>query len=214
LTSDRAIVFYGAGGHAYVLYDMLAPAGFRLDAIFNDIPAPEGFDLKVPVLIGPAIDDWLQGLEPAKLHYAISIGNHYGQARWERHRLLRGRGLNPATLTHRTSHVSPSAKIGEACQVLAFGFVGARAKLGEAVILNSRSAVDHECVLCNGVHIGPGATLSGRVHVGDHTLIGAGAVVLPDLRIGPNVIVGAGAVVTHNLDEPGVYAGAPARRIR
>jgi len=193
---------------------MLALAGFRLEAIFNDVPAPAGFDLKVPILIGPAIEDWIQCAEPANLHYAVTIGNQYGHARWERHRRLRDHGLKPTTLIHPASHVSPSAEMGEACQVLAFSFVGARARLGEAVILNSHASVDHECVLGNGVHVAPGAILAGRVSVGANTLIGAGAVVVPDLRIGPDILVGAGAVVIHDLMEPGVYAGAPARRLR
>lgn len=50
--------------------------------------------------------------------------------------------------------------------------------------------------------------------IGSDVWIGAGAIVLEKADLAPAVIVGAGAVVTRALDEPGTYAGVPARRIR
>ncbi|HBQ4551752.1 TPA: N-acetyltransferase, partial [Escherichia coli] len=44
--------------------------------------------------------------------------------------------------------------------------------------------------------------------------LGAGAIVLPGVEICSNIIVGAGAIVTKNLEEPGVYVGQPARKIK
>lgn len=208
---NRPIVFYGAGSHAYVLHDILPGAGLVLSAMLNDMTARK-LDIDVPVLIGPEIDDWLKHQDAGSLSYAISIGNHHGQARFDRHRLLRSKGLKPETLVHTTAHVSPSAELGEACQILAFALVGARAKLGEAVIINSGASIDHECSLDHGVHVAPGAVLAGRVSVGANTMIGAGAIVLPDISIASNVIIGAGAVVTRSIDEPGVYFGSPAKR--
>jgi acetyltransferase-like isoleucine patch superfamily enzyme len=74
--------------------------------------------------------------------------------------------------------------------------------------------VDHECILADGVHIAPAATLCGLVTVGESTLIGAGATVLPRIHIGARSIVGAGAVVTRDLPDNVVASGNPARIIR
>jgi acetyltransferase-like isoleucine patch superfamily enzyme len=69
-------------------------------------------------------------------------------------------------------------------------------------------------VLGNGVHIGPGAVLSGCVEVGECSFVGAGAVVLPRIKIGRNVTIGAGAVVTKDVRENCVAYGNPARVAR
>ena len=49
--------------------------------------------------------------------------------------------------------------------------------------------------------------------LGSRVSIGSNATILP-VRIADRVVVGAGAVVTKDLDEPGVYAGNPARKLR
>jgi UDP-perosamine 4-acetyltransferase len=64
------------------------------------------------------------------------------------------------------------------------------------------------------VHIAPGVTISGGVTIGRFSMIGAGATVIEGRRIASECIVGAGAIVVHDLTEPGVYIGSPARRIR
>jgi sugar O-acyltransferase (sialic acid O-acetyltransferase NeuD family) len=212
--SGTPLILYGAGSQAYVLGEIITSSGFKIEAILNDIEAPAGFMPGAKIVVGnEAINDWLKSATFG-LHYAVSIGAHHGRARFERHKLLRTSGLQPAMLAHQTAWISEEAQIGEACQLLAFAFVGIRARLGDAVILNTKASVDHECVLGHGVHIGPGATIAGRVEIGDHTFIGTGASVCPDISIAANCIVGAGTVVTRNIYEPGTYVGVPAQRIR
>jgi acetyltransferase-like isoleucine patch superfamily enzyme len=49
--------------------------------------------------------------------------------------------------------------------------------------------------------------------IGKRDSMGTHATVLP-VSICDDVVIGAGAVVTKNIDEPGVYAGNPAKKIR
>jgi acetyltransferase-like isoleucine patch superfamily enzyme len=49
--------------------------------------------------------------------------------------------------------------------------------------------------------------------LGNHVSVGSNATILP-VAICDHVVIGAGAVVTHDIVEPGVYAGNPARFIR
>ncbi|MEM8908984.1 MAG: DapH/DapD/GlmU-related protein, partial [Bacteroidota bacterium] len=56
-------------------------------------------------------------------------------------------------------------------------------------------------------------TLWQSTHIGNHVSIGSNATILP-VRICDRVVIGAGAVVTKDIDEPGVYAGNPAKLIR
>src|SRR5262245_57002282 len=153
----KPIVFYGAGSLALLLHDFLDAAGYRLLAILSDFEPTRPLPLAVPIIVGqPAIERWLETERSSHLGYAIAIGNRH-RARLERFRFLRERGLKPTTLKHPTSFVSPSARLGLACQALAFSFVGTSASLGNAVILNTRASVDHECRLGDAVYIGPGA---------------------------------------------------------
>ena len=60
--------------------------------------------------------------------------------------------------------------------------------------------------------VGAGTKL-GRVSIGNNVFIGTGTIVLCNTHIGNNVVVGAGSIVTQNLQDNGVYVGAPAKRV-
>jgi len=49
--------------------------------------------------------------------------------------------------------------------------------------------------------------------IGDHVSIGSNATIMP-VSICARAVIGAGAVVTHDIGEPGIYAGNPARLLR
>jgi len=49
--------------------------------------------------------------------------------------------------------------------------------------------------------------------IGNNVSIGTNSTILP-VRICDNTVIGAGAVVTKDINEPGIYAGNPARKIR
>ena len=55
--------------------------------------------------------------------------------------------------------------------------------------------------------------LWSETHIGNHVSIGSNATILP-VHICSNVVVGAGSVVTKHIEEPGIYAGNPARKIK
>ena len=116
-------------------------------------------------------------------------------------------------LVHPAAAVNETASLAGNVFVDAFGFVGLAAELAVGVCLNSRSTVEHDNVIGEGVTFGTGATLCGRVEIGAHTFVGAGAVVRPKTSIAPHTTLGAGAVVVSDVTESGVYIGSPARRI-
>ena len=49
--------------------------------------------------------------------------------------------------------------------------------------------------------------------IGNKVSVGTNATVMP-VSICDQVVIGAGSVVTKNIDEPGIYAGNPAKFIR
>lgn len=53
----------------------------------------------------------------------------------------------------------------------------------------------------------------GRVEIGDRVWISSDTIILPGIKVGTGSVVVAGAVVTKNMDEYGIYAGIPAKKI-
>jgi len=140
----------------------------------------------------------------------IAIGN--AQSREAEARTVGAARL--ATVVHPDATLSAHAQVGAGCFLAARSVIAPRARLGACVIVNHGAVVDHDVVVGDFSHVAPNVTLGGGARVGSRVLVGAGTAVLPGVSICDDAVIGAGSVVTENLAEPGVYAGAPARRIR
>ncbi len=208
----QCYVLWGSGGHAKVLASLIALRGGRVIALFDNHDVQSSLD-GVALYIGEAgFKCWADSMKSLTGVLGLAaIGGHRGRDRLAVHALFRHHGLQVKSLVHPDASVCTTAVIGAGTQVLAQAMVAAEARIGEACILNHRAAVDHECVLGDGVHIAPGATLCGCVTLGDNVMVGAGAVVLPRLSIGANCVIGAGAIVTKNIPAGVTVRGNPGR---
>lgn len=54
----------------------------------------------------------------------------------------------------------------------------------------------------------------GNVYLGKHVIIGSNSILLPNINIGEGSAVGALSLVTKDLEEWGIFFGAPVKRIR
>lgn len=206
------VVLWGATGQAKVLSEALSGTDFRVVALVDNRDVISPFS-GVPILKGEAgLDAWLDQRGSGKgLFAVVAIGGTRGRDRIELMDLLRGRGMKPLTVVHRSAFVAADVQLGEGCQIMAQAAVCTYVQLGSGVIVNTAASVDHDCVIGSGAHIAPGARLAGEVIVGERAFIGIGAIVLPRIHIGEDAIVGAGAVVTKNV-RPGVTViGNPAQ---
>jgi acetyltransferase-like isoleucine patch superfamily enzyme len=120
--------------------------------------------------------------------------------------------------------------IGDHCFIGPFTEIQKRVRIGSHCKIQSHSFIcelveigDH-CFIGHGVMFvndlfsdgGPAAgdqTKWRSTHIAEHVSIGSNSTILP-VRICANVVIGAGSVVTKNIDQPGIYAGNPARLIR
>ena len=115
-------------------------------------------------------------------------------------------------------------------------FVGPFVEIQRSVSIGNRTKIQSHAFVCELVTIGDDCFIGHGVmfvndpfknggpargdkslwrstNVGNRVSIGSNATLLP-VRICDNVVIGAGAVVTHDINEPGVYAGNPARGLR
>jgi acetyltransferase-like isoleucine patch superfamily enzyme len=102
--------------------------------------------------------------------------------------------------------------------------IGARTKVQSHAFVCELVTIGEDCFVGHGVMFvndlfatgGParGARqLWGSTTIGSRVSIGSNATILP-VRICDDVVIGAGAVVSRDIDEPGIYAGNPARLMR
>jgi acetyltransferase-like isoleucine patch superfamily enzyme len=115
-------------------------------------------------------------------------------------------------------------------------FVGPFTEIQRGVNIGARTKVQSHAFVCELVTIGEdcfvghgvmfvndlfriGGPARGRrelwmsTSIGHRVSIGSNATVLP-VRICDDVVIGAGSVVTRDIDQPGIYAGNPARLLR
>ena len=121
------------------------------------------------------------------------------------------------------------------CQIGDDCFVGPFVEIQSGVTIGARSRIQSHSFICELVTIGEdcfighgvmfindrfrsGGPARGdesrweRTRIGSNVSIGSNATILP-VTLSDNIVIGAGAVVTKDIDEPGVYAGNPARRL-
>ena len=210
----RRIVLWGAADQCRVNRYILESLGCEIAALVDDTPAHRPPYADVPFFNGwPGFAAWLGAQDRRTLGFVVAIGNPYGHVRCRLHDRLTEAGLAAVSFADPTALLCRSATLGPGLQVMAAAIVHNEAAIGRQCLLNTRSLVEHDCVLGEGVEIGPGAVLCGRVEVGRNTWIGAGAVIRQRVKIGSNVIIGAGAVVVADIPDNVVAIGVAARPI-
>ncbi|MFT3695028.1 MAG: acyltransferase [Kofleriaceae bacterium] len=143
-------------------------------------------------------------------------------------------GLVDVTCGERVTIVQPTNAYG--CALGDDVFVGPFVEIQRDVTVGARTRVQSHTFICELVTIGEdcfiahgvmfindtfqmGGPAKGRkdlwksTQIGNRVSIGSNATIMP-VRIADDVVVGAGAVVTKDLDQPGIYAGNPARFVR
>jgi sugar O-acyltransferase (sialic acid O-acetyltransferase NeuD family) len=211
--SEAKLVILGAGGHGKVCAG-IAFALKRYDSIaFSDNGVNRG--TRVLQWAVEYHDAELPGLKHAGMEFVIGLGQTgTGAVRERLYDWLQRQGVAVATLTSMTAIVSSSASIGAGTVTGNLALIQASATVGRNCIVNSRALVEHDASIGSHVHLATGSIVNGGCAVGDRSLIGSGAVVNHGIVICADAIVGSGAVVTGDIDEPGVYIGVPARKVR
>jgi sugar O-acyltransferase (sialic acid O-acetyltransferase NeuD family) len=206
------LVVVGGGGHAKVVISIIRKLGkYRLLG-YTDL-MDRGTLLDAPYLGSDAALAPFAAKSP-KLSLVLGLGQvGLGDLRRELWDRLRQYTLPIPPLISPDAVVNEGTSIGDGTAVFDGAVINTGAQIGRGAIVNTNSTIEHDVVLEDWVHVGPGTIISGDTRVGAHCMIGAGAVVIEGREIADGCLVGAGAIVIHDLKEPGVYVGCPARRL-
>lgn len=191
------VIIQGGGGHAIVVADCLKDQGVTVAGYCA---------LEASSMLGLPYMGRHVGELSGSFSFMIAIGDN-ATRRKEAQKLP----LRFITTIHPSTIISSSVSVGHGSMILHRVTVQARTRIGSHVILNTSCQVDHDGLIEDFVHIGPGAILCGNVSVAEGSLLGAGCVVLPNVKIGKWAIVAAGSVVREDVPDFATIAGVPAR---
>jgi sugar O-acyltransferase (sialic acid O-acetyltransferase NeuD family) len=210
----KRVLILGAGGHGQVVADILLCARQRR----GDDLLPMGFldddrNLWGQEFLGLPVSGGLAQLDCIE-HDAVivAIGDNAVRARVFVWSLRKGEHL--ANAVHPTAFLASGVTLGSGVVIAPGVVVNTGTRIGDNVILNTSSSIDHHCSVGDHVHIAPGGHLGGAVRVGEGALLGIGVSVIPCMKVGVWAIVGAGSVVVRDVPAHVTVIGSPARVIK
>ena len=193
------LILIGAGGHAKVLLSLLELLGCEIIGVCDphltkaNITAWRG----IPVL---ADDSCIDDYSPAAIGLVNAVGQKVNDPlRKSVYLKFKQKGYYFPQLIHPFSFVDKTVILDEGVQIMAGAVVQPDVAIGANTIINSRSIIEHDCVIGDHVHIAPGASLCGQVFVRNQSFIGAGATIIQNIQIGENALIGAGVSVVRNV---------------
>lgn len=203
---SESVVLLGAGGHARSLIELLNSCRMEIEGVYDDSFQPGGREMIGSYLLAGSVSAL-----PAGKPIVLAIGDN--SQREQMFQRFRGE-IVQKNLLHRSAYCAMDVDLGIANQLFANVFVNAQARIGDNNIVNSGAIIEHETEIGSHNHVSVGAVLCGRVAIGDHCMIGAGSVVIDKISICDQVIIGANSTVVSSIEQPGVYVGSPARRVK
>ncbi len=203
------VLVAGAGGHAKVVVDALRSTGWQVQAVFDDDAGRHGSAFHGAVIAGAIAAMPAYAAQHGVSHFIVAIGAN--AMRLQIAARLEAEGLQAVAAVHASVVLGRGVEIGAGTVVMPGVCINADTRIGRHVIINTRASVDHDCVIADGVHLGPGSVLCGAVTIGTAALVGAGASLIPGMAVGEHACVGAGAAVVAAVPAGVTVAGVPAR---
>ena len=108
--------------------------------------------------------------------------------------------------------IQSEVRIGKNCKIQSHSFICSLVNIGDDCF------VGHGVMFINDLFQtgGPAGGDSSKwksTKIGNKVSLGSNATILP-VNICDNVVIGAGSVVTKDINESGIYAGNPAKKLR
>ena len=201
------MILIGYSGHAFVVYGILKSSGEKVIG-YCDINEKEYNPFNLTYYGTETSETGLSALQ--QHNFFIAVGDNLTRNRI--YDQLAQRKMFPVNSIHSSSVVDDSASIAaHGVMIAASVTINPLAVIGTGTICNTGCIIEHECVVGDFAHIGPGAVLCGNVKVGNGTFIGANAVIKQGITIGRNAMIGAGAVVVKDVADNVTVVGVPAK---
>lgn len=107
--------------------------------------------------------------------------------------------------------IQKDVTIGNNCRIQSHSFICELVDIGDNCFIAHGAMFINDTFAKGGPAKGD-KTLWKHTRIGNNVSVGTNATIMP-VNICENVVIGAGAVVTKDINEPGIYAGNPAKKI-
>jgi len=111
------------------------------------------------------------------------------------------------------AYVTKNANIGEGTIIMPFAVIDVNVTVGRNCIIQYYTMLSHGAVMEDHCHVSVNCVL-GKCNIGKGTFIGVNSWINNGVTIPPYTIIGSASNVLKTIEEPGIYAGNPSRRIK
>lgn len=187
------ILLIGGGGHCVACIDVI-----ELEKKYNIVGViDKNENVNSSILGYPIIgtDDDLPGMRQKVSRAFLSIGQIKTadiRARLFHH--LKALDYVMPTIISPLAYVSKHAEIGVGCIVMHGAMINANVTIGDNVIINSKSLIEHDSVVEDHCHISTGAVINGGCHIQAKSFIGSNAVLKERVSVPENNFIKAGGL--------------------
>lgn len=188
-------VLIGYGGHAR---DIMAQMGLNLTCFVDDDYMTEDTQ---PLSL----------FDPTKHIAMIALGD--SKSRYDMVQKL-PRETKYFTFIHPSAMIMKNVEIGEGSFIGANSILTTNIKIGKHAILNRGNQIGHDTIVGDYFSAMPGAIVSGNVKIYDLVYMGTNSSIREKLSIHSLVTIGLNSGVVCDINEPGVYGGVPAKKIK
>jgi sugar O-acyltransferase (sialic acid O-acetyltransferase NeuD family) len=187
---------FGYGGHAR---EVAAQIGEDVDFYVNDEHANH-------------IAKPISSFNPKTHQMMVAIGD--SRARFDIVQLLPKETIY-FTFIHPTALIlDNNIEIGEGSFIGAYSILTTNIKIGKHALLNRANQIGHDSEIGDYFSAMPGAIISGNVKIHDCVYLGTNSSIKEKLIIHSLTTIGMNSCVVKHIEEPGVYAGIPAKKIK
>lgn len=119
------------------------------------------------------------------------------------------------TFVHPTVQILDSnIKVGVGSFIGVNSVLTTNIEIGRHSILNRGNQIGHDCKIGSYFSAMPGAIVSGNVTIFDMVYMGTNSAIKEKLSIHSLSTIGMNSCVVKHIEEPGIYVGVPAKKIK
>ncbi len=204
--NKQDICLIGAGGHARSLVNLIESEKFSIVGLLDGHYNPKVKEY----VCGYEVIGGLKNL-PKSTKVILSMGNVRQRKKvFDEFETL----IIRDNLLHRSAFLEKNVSLGISNQIFAKTYLNSYSSIGSNNIINTNAILEHECEVGNHNHLSINSAICGRAKIGNCCFIGAGAIIKDKVSIVDGVTIGANSTVLNDIDEPGVYVGTPAKKIK
>lgn len=207
----QSIIIYGSGGHATSVASATLDCGYEITCfIDNKRKGEKLLDIEI------CDDADLKEIANTKtiVGLIVAIGHNFIREKVYRDIARDFKNIFYPKIIHPSAIISKHSEIGDGSVILPGAVIGPNSSIGKFCIVNTRSSIDHDCMMHDFSSIAPGVITGGNVEIGVRSFIGLNTAISHKVNIGSDSVIGGMSFVNKNVDGNFIVYGNPARKVR